>query len=233
MKTHELKVEKRDIFGKKLKRLRKQGVMPANIYGKDIESTAVQLPLKEFQEVFKETGETGLVELQFDGKKRPVLIHNVQFDFITSVPVHADFYQVNLKEKIKAMVPVEIMGEPKAVAEKIGLLLQTLNEVEVEALPADLPEHLEVDVTGLAAIDEAVTVANLVKPQGVEILTPADEMIAKITELVSKEAEEQAAAEAAAAEQAAAEGGEAPIEAPEEGAKTPAEAPKEETAPQE
>lgn len=231
VKTHSITVTKREMLGKKVKKLRKEGILPANIYGKDVASVSVQVPTKEFEKVFKETGSTGLIELTLGSEKRPVLIHNVQYDYVTNLPVHVDFYQVNLKEKIKAMVPVELVGEPKAVTEKLGLLMQVINEVEVEALPADLPEHLEINVTHLAAIDDNVTVVDIKKPQGADILTPTDEMIAKITELVSKEAEEQAAAEAAAAEAASTEaGGAAPAEGETQAAEVPAaEAPTPET----
>ncbi len=209
MKKHLLKVTKREVFGKKLKQLRKTGVLPANIYGKDVKSTAVELPLKEFEAVYKETGETGLIDLELGSEKRPVLIHNVQLDYMTQLPVHADFYQVNLKEKVKTMVPVELTGEPKAVIEKLGLLLQTLNEMEVEALPSDLPEKIEIDVTNLAAVNDQILVSDVKIPTGVEILTDQAQVIAKISELISKEAEAELEAEAAAAEAAKAETSEA------------------------
>lgn len=230
MKKHSLKVEKREVFGKKLKKLRKTGVLPANIYGKDVKSTAVQLALKDFEAIYKETGETGLIELTVGSETRPVLIHNVQLDYITQEPIHADFFQVNLKEKVKTMVPLELTGEPKAVADKLGLLLQTLNEIEVEALPTDLPEKIEVNVTNLAAVNDQITIADLKAPSGVEILSDSSQVIAKISELVSKETEAELAAEAAAAEAAKAEGAEAGTEGAQPAAEgTPAaEAPKEE-----
>ena len=223
---HTIKAAKRTVLGKKTKHLRKEGIIPANIYGKAVESTAIQLPLKEFVSLFKTVGETGLVYVQVDGQEKPTLIHNVQYDYLTQEPIHADFYQVNLKEKVKTMVSVELVGEPKAIAEKVGMLLHTLNEVEVEALPADLPEHLEVDVTNLAALDDQVTVADIAIPAGVTVLTSAEEVVAKITELVSKEAEEEAAAEAAAQAEAKAEGAEETT-TPTEG-QTPEAAPAEE-----
>lgn len=216
MKRLKLSVEKRKILGKKIKKLRREGILPANVYGKNIKSQAVQVPYKDFEKVFKEAGETGLVDLELDGKIIPVLIHNLQIESLTRTPLHADFFQVNLKEKVKTMVPLVIVGEPKAVSEKIGLLLQPLSEVEVEALPEELPENIEVNVEHLAAIDEQITVADLKKPAGVEILTDPDQVVVKIAELVTKEAAEEAAAEAAAAEAAkeevAAEAGEAPVE---------------------
>ncbi|OGH10784.1 MAG: hypothetical protein A3B38_03725 [Candidatus Levybacteria bacterium RIFCSPLOWO2_01_FULL_36_13] len=244
MKHSKLKVEKRKILGKKVKKLRRDGITPGNVYGKEVKSTAVQAPTKEFMDVYKESGETTLVDLDLEGKTIPVLIQNVYKDFRGNV-LHADFFQVNLKEKVKANVPLEFVGEPKAVVEKIGILMEITNEVEVEALPSDLPENIQVNVEYLAQIDEQIAVSDLKAPEGVTILSDANQLVAKIEELVSKEALEQAAEEAAAAEAAKAEGevvegaegeakepveGEIPAEekpAAEEAEKTPEEKPQE------
>jgi len=218
MKRENLKVEKRKILGKKVRRLRKEGITPANVYGKDIKSQAVQLPAKDFMAVFAKSGETGLVDLDLEGKIIPVLIQNVYKDYRGNI-LHADFFQVNLKEKVKASIPIEAVGEPKAVVDKIGILMNIISEIEVEALPTDLPENIEVNVEHLANIGDQITVSGLKVPQGVEVLTDAGQIVAKIDELVSKEAQEQAAQEAAAAEAAKAEGteGEAAEGQPAEG----------------
>jgi len=213
MKREKLRVEKRKVFGKKVKKLRREGILPANVYGKDIKSVSVQVAQKEFSEVFKKAGETGLVDLELEGKTLPVLIHNVQSDYLGN-PLHADFYQVNLKEKVKAMVPIVITGEPKAVVDKVGLLMQILSEVEVEALPEDLPENIEVNVEALAQVDDQITIGELKTPKGVSILSDPTQVVVKISELVSKEAEELAAEEALASEEAKAESAQ---EAPAEG----------------
>jgi large subunit ribosomal protein L25 len=238
MKRYKLKVEKRKVLGKQVKKLRREGILPCNIYGKGIKSTAVQVPQADFDAVYKEAGETGLVDVELDGKLTPVLIHNMQKDFRGNV-LHADFFQVNLKEKVKTMVPLQIIGEPKAVLDKVGLLMNILSEVEVEALPEELPENIEVNVEHLANIDEQVTVADLKVPAGVTVLTEPEQVISKIGELVTKEAQEEAAAEAAAAEAAKAEAatveGAVPVEgeAPAEGAvPVEGEAPKEEAKPE-
>lgn len=206
MKRENLKVEKRKILGKKVKQLRKDGILPANVYGKDFKSISVQVALKDFEAVYKEAGETGVVDLQVDSQSIPVLIHHVDKDYLSN-PLHAEFYKVNLTEKVKTMVPLEIIGEPKAVVDKVGLLMNITNEVEVEALPTELPENIEVNVENLASIDEQIIISDLKVPQGVEVLTDPNQVVVKIGELVSKEAQEQAAEEAAAAEAAAAEGG--------------------------
>lgn len=200
MKHPQLKAEERVILGKKVKKLRREGILPANIYGKELASTAVQVSMKEFQDLYAEVGETGLVDVMLDGKSRPVLVKNVNMNYHTHSPLHADFYQVNLKEKVRTMVPLTIIGEALAVTEKIGLMIQPLSEVEVEALPEELPETIEVTVESLAAIDDQLTVADLKSPTGVTILTDPSQTVVKIAELVVEETEEEVPAETAEGE---------------------------------
>lgn len=204
MKHPKLTVEERKVLGKKIKGLRKQGILPGNVYGKDIKSTAVQVAEKDFLKIFDEVGETGLVDLELKDKTMPVLIHNIATDYKHNI-LHADFYKVDLKAKIKAMVPVVVTGESKAVAENIGILMQILSEVEVEALPENLPENIEVNVEPLAEVDQQIIVGDLKTSQEVEILTDPTQVVVKISELVSKEAQELAEEEAAKAEEAKAE----------------------------
>lgn len=216
MKHEKLKVEKRKVLGKNVKKLRRDGVLPANVYGKDIKSTAVQLPIKEFSTVYAQAGETGLVDLDLAGTIIPVLIQNVYKNFRGSY-LHADFFKVNLKEKVKANIPLEVIGEPKAVTEKIGILMNIISEVEVEALPTELPEKIEVNVEHLTNIDDQITVADLKVSAEVTVLTDPNQVVSKIGELVTKEAQEQAAQEAAAAEAASTAEGAAEGQAPVEG----------------
>jgi large subunit ribosomal protein L25 len=177
-----LTVEKRKVTGRKVRALRRQGILPANIYGKKEKSLAVQLEAKSFLPVFKEAGETSLIELKVVDEKeaRPVLIHNVQFHPVEETPLHVDFYQVDLKEKVTTKVPVELIGESPAIKDKIGILIQPLSEVEVEALPTDLPEKIEVDISGLKAVDETVLVGSVKVSEGVKILTDEKEVLVKI-----------------------------------------------------
>jgi len=203
MKKHLLSVEKRTVEGKKVKNIRLQGLIPANVYGKDIKSESLQVNLKEFEKTYKEAGETGLVELNLGtGDSKNTLIRNVQKDPVTGFFLHVDFYNVSLKEKITAKVPVVQIGESKAVMDKIGALLQPLSEIEVEALPTELPENIEVDVTSLAEVNQEVKVKDLKVAAGVTILTDPEEIIIKVGSLISEEAkkmaEEEAAAKAAA-----------------------------------
>lgn len=211
-KRENLKVEKRAVVGKKVRKLRKEGILPANIYGKEFKSTSVQVPIKDFEKVFNIAHETGLVDLAIDSQTIPVLIHNVQIDPRSQAPVHADFFKVNLKEKITAKVPVVAVGESKAVLDKVGLLEQPLSEIEVEALPTDLPEKIEVNVENLAQVNDQIIVSDVKAPEGVTILTETSQLVFKIGELVTKAMEEQIAAAEAEAAAATAEA------KPEEGA---------------
>lgn len=227
MKRESLKVEKRDVLGKKVKKLRREGILPANVYGKEMKSASVQVPLKDFLSVYREVHETGLVDLSYDTQTIPVLIHNVQLDPRSQIPLHADFFKVNLKEKITARVPIVAVGEPKAALDRVGLLEQPVAELEVEALPTDLPEKIEVNVEALAAVDEQILVSDIKAADGVAILNEPSQVVFKIGELVTKEMKEEiAAAEAeaaaAAAEVQAEEGAPAEGQTPAEG-ETPAE----------
>lgn len=209
MKHAQLTGEERKILGKKVRKLRKEGYLPGNVYGKGLNSYPLQVKLSDFETVYKEAGETGLVDLTFDGKTKPVLIKNLQVNHATRTLLHVDFYQVNLKEKVKTTVPIVLTGEAKAVTDKVGLLLQTLSDVEVEALPDKLPENVEISVEHLAEIGEQITVGDLKAPADVTILTDPGQTVAKIVEPVVEEPEPEEAVEGEegeAAEGATAEG---------------------------
>lgn len=187
MKHPVLNADSRAVLGKQVKKLRREGLLPTNVYGKGLASKALQVKLSDFQAVFKQVGETGLIELKVGEKTHPVLIKNLQIDYSTETPIHADFYEVNLKEKVKAMVPVELVGQSKAVAEKLGVLLQTISEIEIEALPDRIPESIKVNVEQLARLGDGITVGDLKAEEGVAILTDAGITIAKIAELAKEE----------------------------------------------
>lgn len=222
MKKHSLTATVRTQVGRKVKVLRKEGKLPATVYGKDIKSASITVTGDAFTKVYAQAGETGLIELHVDKDTRHVLVHNVQVDPVTNAKLHVEFHQVDLKEKVHAKIPVEIVGEAPAVAQKLGVLLTVLNDIEVEALPTELPEKIEVDVTKLAEVDQEVKVSDISVSSGVTVLTDAGLTIVKVGHLVTKEAETLAAAEAAAATAAAAASAEAPAEsaAPADGGET-------------
>ncbi|MEX0617245.1 MAG: 50S ribosomal protein L25 [Candidatus Woykebacteria bacterium] len=156
-----LKAEVRKILGKKVKRIRKEGTLPANLFGKGIKSKSLQVTEKDFREVFKQVGETGVVTVKVEGEDYPALIHNIQLQPKTDAILHADFHKVNLKEKITTHVPVSLEGESPAEKTGVGLLLQTISEVEVESLPADIPHEIKVDVSKLEEVGQSIHVKDL------------------------------------------------------------------------
>jgi len=176
-----LKAEARKIEGRKVKTLRRQEVIPANIFGKKIKSESVQVSLKDFEKVYKEVGETGVINLAFGAEKRPVLVHDVQLNPKTDEVLHIDFHQVDLKEKIEAEVPVELAGESPAEKQSLGTVVQYVNEIKVEALPTDLPEKFIIDISDLSEVDQAVFVKDLKMDRGkVEVKNDAEEIVVKV-----------------------------------------------------
>lgn len=176
-----LKASDRNLSGRKVKTVRKQGLIPGNIYGKNLKSKSVQVDKKEFELLYKDVGETGLVTLQLGDKEHPVLISNVQAHPITSDIIHIDFRQVDLKAKVTAEVPVEVVGESPAEKQAIGTVVQYLKEVEIEALPADLLEKFEVDASVLTEVDQAIYVKDLKFDKSkIEIKTNPDEIVVKV-----------------------------------------------------
>lgn len=215
-KRLELKAEKREVTGKKVRFLRRKGLLPASIYGKGLESLSVQLDAKAAMNVYETAGESSLVDLIMDnGDKWPILFKNPQYDPMEGTMLHVDLHKVNLKEKITAEVPVEIIGESEAV--KLGnVLMEITMVVEVEALPTDLPEKFVVDISKLVAVDDAITMADLVIDKDkVEIKNTADQVIVKIAEPkeeIIEEVAQVAPADVEATKQKAPEEGEGETE---------------------
>lgn len=206
----------RTVVGRKVKKLRKDGFIPANIYGKKVKSQSVQVLEKEFNAVYTKAGETGLVELLLDKQVHPVLIHNVSYHPVTHATLHVDFFQVDLKEKVTTKVPLAFRGESPAIKDKLGVLLHILSEVEIEALPTDLPDKLEVDISGLKQVGDTLKVSDLKVSEKIRILSDPILELVKVAPLVSKAAEQMAKEEAEA--KAAAVAAAAPVEgAPAEG----------------
>lgn len=207
MTTYELTVEPRKLFGRKVKQLRSRGLVPANIFGKKIQSQAIEATEKELLPVMRQAGETGLIHLKIKGsdKTHPVLVAGYAQDPVSGAMLHVDFHEVDLKQKVTAMVPVKAVGESEAT--KSGLVLVMLkNELEVEALPTDLPEAIEVDITGLVNVDDSIHAKDLKLDRSkITILAEEDELIVTIQEPAKEEVVE-APAEAEGEAAAPAEG---------------------------
>ncbi|MFH1353705.1 MAG: 50S ribosomal protein L25 [bacterium] len=160
--------------------LRNQDIVPAVLYGHGIKSQALQVERKAFTKVLKEAGHTSLINLSLGTTKHTVLVREVQVHPVKSKLLHVDFYQVRLDEKITAHVPLNFVGESPAVKDQGGVLVRNLDELELEALPQDLPHDIKIDISVLKAFEEPIRVADLKLPMGVELLHEPEEVIALV-----------------------------------------------------
>jgi large subunit ribosomal protein L25 len=210
----ELTVAQRSVLGKKVKALRRNGITPANVYGHRLESQAVEVDTVTLAHTLKKLERNAILSLSIEGEKavRPVIVREVRRDLLNDKIVHVDFYQVSLAEKMKADVPFIFIGKAPAVEDLGGILLQGLDSIAVEALPADIPPHFEIDISSLTTFDSSVHVRDLVVDPKVHVLTEGDSVITsvspprKVVEAVVEE--EEAAAEEGKEEAAAEESGE-------------------------
>jgi large subunit ribosomal protein L25 len=175
-------VTPRPLVGKRVATLRRQGILPANIFGRGLDSVAVQMPYRTAREMLIAHGKDNLVQVQIEGEAapRPVVVRNYQRHPVTREVLHLDFYQVDLSRPIQGTVPVRLVGEAPAVHVFQALLLTGADSIHVEALPADLPEHIEVSVDSMTQQDAVITVGDLDIPAGVRVLTDPETMIARI-----------------------------------------------------
>lgn len=177
-----LEVTARELVGKKVKKLRREGKIPGNIYGEDFVSKAVTIDATQFAKLFRHAGETHVVYLQLDKEEVPVLVHNVQTHPVNGATLHIDLRKVNLKKKIEANVPVVLVGESEAVAKKNGVLLTLADTLTVEALPDALPDHIEIDISKLVEINDEIKVSDLPKNEAYEIKEELDKLIVRVSE---------------------------------------------------
>jgi large subunit ribosomal protein L25 len=214
MATFELKATKRHIEGKKVQALRRQGVTPAHLFGPGVESLAIQCDTPELRNILVDAGHTQLVKLKLGHEHNPrtVMIREVQIDNFKGGVLHVDFYQVNLAEVIRVNVPITLTGESAAAKMKGNSLVQELNELTVQCLPANIPSVVEVDVTPLVTADQLVRVKDLPAIKDVTIVNDPGVVVARIAvevvEVVEKPKAEEAEAGGAVAEEGAAAEGE-------------------------
>lgn len=190
--NHVLHAEKRDLRGKQLQAARRDGVLPAVVYGPKEEALALSLSYAEFEKVFKEAGESTIITLAGAGEGLDVLVQDVAYHPVTGAPLHVDLYAVEKGKKVQVNVPIEFVGEAP-VLKLEGVLTKVLHEIEVEAMPKDLPHEIVVDVSGLADFEDHITVADLVVPAGVTILNDAEETVVSVAK-AEEEPEEPAEA---------------------------------------
>ncbi|MBU1178813.1 50S ribosomal protein L25 [Patescibacteria group bacterium] len=181
MEKLKLKAEKRDIFGKPLVKARNAGKMPAVLYGSGRGTTPIFVDFADFKKIWSKAGESAVVDLELHQNVVQVLIYDVDNDPISRQPRHADFYAADMTKEITASVPLVFIGESPAV--KLGgVLVKVLYEIEVEALPKDLPQEIKTDISVLESFDDKITIGDLKLSEGVKALLPFNEVVALVEE---------------------------------------------------
>jgi large subunit ribosomal protein L25 len=190
MKRLELEVSKRDITGKKVRFLRRQGIVPANIYGHGIDSTAINVDAKSLKHLLAHAGMTDLISLKIDDAKNPlrVIVREIQRNPLNDDLLHVDFYQVRMDEKIKADVPIVFIGEAPVLKKvKNSSILHLIDSLHIEALPDDLPHSLEIDVSSLEELDSAIHVKDIHFGDKITLLSDPEQMAVKVIEARKEE----------------------------------------------
>ena len=189
----QLNATTRQILGKRTRRLHREGKLAAVVYGHNTAATPLVLDRLEFQKIFTKSGRTHLLDLVVDGNRtEKVLIREIQTHPRRLGPIHVDFYQVSLEEKITVDVPVHLVGESAAVKRGDADILQPIHAVRVECLPTDIPEAFDVDLTPLEEIESELRISDLSVPKGVTVLVDADELVVKIVHKRELKVEEEA-----------------------------------------
>ena len=178
----ELNATLRTELGKKVKQLRKKGIIPGNVYGSDFKPAAISINLKEFNPVYKASGETGIIYLQLDGKAVPTLVREMMYHPVSNDILHIDFRQINLKEKIETHVPIQLEGESSAVKLLGGVLLTQTSELLIEALPANIPAHIIIDISKITEIGQETKVSDLPTSPDYIILDDPEKILISVVE---------------------------------------------------
>jgi len=189
----ELAAEKRVVLGKQVQQLRRQGWIPAVMYGHGFDPVHLQFKARSLTQALSQVGGSQLIRIRVKGQKQPemALMRAVQRDCIRGTLLHVDFYRVMMTERLTTEIPLAIVGESPVLELKEGILLHGISTIEVECLPGDLVDALEVDLSDLAEVDQALYVRDLAVPAGIEVLTGPDEMIVRIAPLEAEEEEEE------------------------------------------
>lgn len=213
MARKELTVEPRQITGKKVAQLRREGILPANVYGKGLESVSLQISSELLRDTIKTMSANEVLDLKIEGERaaRPVIIQRVQRHPVNSAILHADFYQVSLREKMRADVPIVLTGSSEAVGTYNGVIMLGTEAVSIEALPLDVPSSFELDISALANLEDALYVRDIAIPESLTVLTDPDLLVVKVAS--PRVSAEDAAADSEAAAPAGAEAEETTAEA--------------------
>jgi large subunit ribosomal protein L25 len=211
----ELKVANREILGKKVKHLRRQGITPVHVFGHGIDSLALQCDTRELERVLGQAGQTRLINLKLAKEKKPrtVVVREFDRDWRKGQLVHVDFYQVKMEEKIRLEVPVVLLGEAPALKSKTNMLDHELGTFTVECLPAKIPGSIEVDISSLTELDQAIRVRDITLDKDITVLNNPELVVAKISLRPVEKVEEKVEEELVEVAEEAEEEAEVPKEA--------------------
>ena len=207
MKGLVLQASKRNVLGKKTRFLRRQGITPAHLFGHGLESLSLQCDTAKLQRIIAQAGTTRLIALEIDRDKQPrnVFIREIQRDACTGALLHIDFYQVRMKERIKADVPIVLVGEAPALKEKGRSLIYGVTSLSVECLPDKLPPQIEVDLRPLEEAEQAIYVRDIDLGPDITVGTDPDQPVVKVSEARVEVVEEIVVEEEAVPEEIKAE----------------------------
>jgi large subunit ribosomal protein L25 len=211
----ELKVANREILGKKVKHLRRQGITPVHLFGHGIESLALQCDTNELERVLGQAGQTRLITLKLAKEKKPrtAVVREFDRDWRKGELIHVDFYQVKMEEKIKLEIPVVLIGEAPALKSKTNMLEHELGTLTIECLPAKIPNNIEVDISSLTEPDQAIRVKDVILDKDITVLNNPDLVVVKISLRPVEKVEEKVVEEVVEAAEVTEEAAEAPKEA--------------------
>lgn len=214
MKNLTLKAVKRDVLGKKTRFLRRQGITPTHLFGHNIRSLALQCDTAELGRIIARAGMSRLIDLQIEAEKQPrsVFIRKIQRDELGGQLLHIDFYQVRKEEKITAAIPIVLVGKAPALKGKGRILTQPITHLGIECLPEKLPPRIEIDLSPLEEVGQAIHVKDIVLSPDITVTTAPDQIVVKVSEVHIEREEIVEEAEAVEAKAEAAEGAETPTE---------------------
>jgi len=183
MRHFQLSANTRTVLGNSVRKLRKQGLLPAVLYGQNFNSLPIQIDKKTFLKLYKQVGKTNVIDLSVDSQTLPVIVQDLDIDPVFGDVRHVDFLVVNLKQKVKVTVPIQYIGTPIGVKQLGAVLAVNLDELEIEVLPEKIPDCITVDVTNLTNIHDSISVADLLQvAQDYQILNDPETILVSLTE---------------------------------------------------
>ena len=181
---------RREVIGKKVKALRREGILPAVVYGHNIEPISISLDMRDAVRTLDSISPSALVVLDIDGEKHHTLVRDKQRNPVRRTIMHVDFQAVSLTETVRADVSVNIVGEAPAVETYLGIVVPSLEQISIECLPTNLPDKLDVDISGLEEIGDSILVGDLTAPDGVEIMNDPEDVVVVVIAQAAEEVEE-------------------------------------------